>query len=66
MVSPWLWISVIVLCLGLCTYLPIRIKNDALRQRVSWFVLVPVSLVLILYGYPVGIELFRKLAIAWS
>ena len=46
-----------------CTYLPLMIKNDALRNFVMRWVLVPVSIVIIVYVYPVGIEIFKKLAL---
>jgi len=52
-----------ILLLAACTYLPLRIKNDALRSFVMRWVLVPVSIVIIIYVYPVGIEVFRKLAL---
>ena len=60
---PIVWLLITLLLLGACTYLPLRIKNDALRSFVMRWVLVPVSLVIILYAYPVGIEVFRKLAL---
>ena len=63
--NPWIWAAVTVAALGLCTFLPILIKDDRLRQKVNWFILVPVSLVLLFYAYPVGLEMFRRLAIAW-
>ena len=57
------WLFVTLLGFGLCTFLPIWIKDDALRQKVNWFILIPVSLVLILYAYPAGLEVFRRLAV---
>ncbi len=57
------WLSITLLMLWACTFLPIRIKNDELRNFVMRWVLVPVSLVLILYAYPVGIEVFKQLAL---
>ena len=59
------WLAVTVLMLWLCTYLPIKIKNDATRRRVYWFVLIPVSLVLMFYCYPAGMEVFRRLALTF-
>ena len=56
------WFLAAMVLLALCTYLPIRIKNDALRNWVMRWVLVPVSILIILYIYPVGIEVFRRLA----
>ena len=57
------WLSVSVLLLGACTYLPLRIKNDALRSFVMRWVLVPVSIVIIVYVYPVEIHIFSQLAL---
>ena len=62
---PAVWLAVSALLLAACTYLPLRIKNDALRNFVMRWVLVPVSLVIILYVYPVGIEVFKKLALSF-
>ena len=59
------WLFITVLLLAACTYLPIKIKNDELRNFVMRWVLVPVSLVIIVYVYPVGIEIFRRLATKW-
>ena len=64
--KPIVWLIATVLLLGFCTYLPIRIKNDALRSWVMRWVLVPVSIIIIVYVYPVGIEIFRRLAIVKS
>ncbi len=58
-----LWLGISALLLGACTYLPLRIKNDSLRNFVMRWVLVPVSIVIIAYVYPQGIEVFRKLAL---
>ncbi len=60
---PLVWLVITLLLLAACTFLPLRIKNDALRSFVMRWVLVPVSLVIILYVYPVGIEIFRRLAV---
>ena len=46
-------------------FLPLRIQNNALRNFVMRWVLVPVSIVLIVYVYPVGIEIFKRLAVNW-
>lgn len=61
--NPWLWLLMTLFLLALCTFLPIKIKDDVLRQRVNWFILIPVSIVLMFYAYPVGIEVFKKLAL---
>ena len=58
-----LWLLITLALLAACTYLPLKIKNDALRNFVMRWVLVPVSLIIILYAYPVGIEVFRRLAL---
>ena len=63
--NPWVWFFVVAVCLWLCTYVPLSIPEERLRKKVYRLILVPVSLILILYGYPVGIELFRRLAI-WT
>ena len=57
------WLGASALLLGACTYLPLWIKNDALRNFVMRWVLVPVSIVIITYVYPVGIQIFSKLAL---
>ena len=59
---PAVWFGVSALLLGACTYLPLWIKDDKIRNWVMRGVLVPVSIVIIVYVYPVGIELFRRLA----
>ena len=63
---PLSWIIISALLLGACTYLPLWIKNDNLRNWVMRWVLVPVSIVLIAYSYPVGIEVFKNIALAWK
>ena len=60
---PIVWFFVSALLLGICAYLPLWIKHDGLRNLLMRWVLVPVSLVIITYVYPVGIEVFRRLAI---
>ncbi len=60
---PVVWLGITILMIAACTYLPLWIKNDALRSFVMRWVLVPVSLVIILYVYPVGIEVFERLAL---
>lgn len=61
---PIVWLAVTLAMLWACTYFPIRIQNDALRNFVMRWVLVPVSLVIIFYTYPVGIEVFKTLALS--
>lgn len=60
---PLVWFLTTVVLLAACTFLPLKIRNDALRNFVMRWILVPVSLVIILYTYPVGIEVFRRLAL---
>ena len=57
------WLGVSGLLFWACTYLPLRIKNDALRSLVMRWVLMPVSIVIIAYSYPVGIKVFSQLAL---
>lgn len=61
--SPWIWLLITLFCLFLCTVLPIWVKNDALRRWIYWIILIPVSLVLMIYAYPAGIEVFKNLAL---
>ena len=61
-----LWLGASALLLGACTYLPLWIKNDTLRNFVMRWVLVPVSIVIIAYVYPAGIQIFSKLALQRS
>ena len=60
---PIVWFLVSGLLLAACTYLPLWIKNDRLRSLVMRWILVPVSVVIIVYVYPVGIEIFKKFAL---
>jgi hypothetical protein len=60
----WIWLTIITVCLGLCTFLPIWVKDDRKRKWVYWLVLIPVSLVLMFYAYPLGIEVFKNLALS--
>ena len=61
--KPLVWLFVSLALLAACTWLPLKIKNDALRNFVMRWVLVPVSVVLIAYTYPFGIEVFRRIAV---
>ena len=60
-VNDVIWLLVAVISLLLCTYLPIKIKNDRRRRLAYWVILVPVSLVLISYVYPAGIDFFSRM-----
>ena len=64
--SPSVWLLVSIVLLALCTFLPLRIKNDRLRNFVMRWVLVPVAIAIMFYMYPVGIEVFRKLALTFN
>ena len=61
--QPWVWIAISLAGFGLCMLLPIKIKEDALRRKVMWLVLIPVSLIIIFYVYPMGLEIARRLAL---
>ena len=63
--NGWVWLAVTSFTLGLCTYLPIKIKNDKARKMVYWFILIPASLILMFYCYPSGLEVFRRLALSF-
>ncbi len=63
--NPILWLVISLILLALCTYLPIKIKNDRLRNFVMRWLLVPASLFLLFYTYFGGIEVFRKLALTF-
>ncbi len=60
--NPWVWVVISVGAVGLCAYLPVAIENDDLRKKIYWFILVPASLILMFYIYPMGLEIFRRLA----
>ena len=64
--NPYVWIFITAAGFGLCALLPLGIKNDSLRRKVNWIILIPVSLILILYTYPVGLEMFRRWAVGFS
>ena len=61
--DPLVWLVTSLILLAACTFLPLRIKNDELRFFVMRWVLVPVSIVIIAYSYPFGIEVFRRMAV---
>lgn len=60
----WVWILVTLIAFALCTIIPIRIykMDEEKRMKINWFVLIPISLVIILYAYPIGIRFFEHLA----
>lgn len=58
-----LWLLASGALIGACMVLPLWIKNDALRNFVMRWVLVPVSIVIIVYVYPAGIHLFSRMAL---
>ncbi len=60
---PLVWTTVTLTVLGLCAYLPPRIQEPVLRRRINLYLLAPLSLILILYVYPVGIEFCRRWAV---
>ena len=63
--NPFIWLLISLVLVGACTYLPLWIKNDRLRNQVMRWVLVPVSVVIIAYVYPVGIEIFKRFALSF-
>ena len=60
---PGVWIMVTLVSFSLCAWLPARLSNPVLRRWVMYGVLIPVSIIVILYVYPVGIEFCRRLAV---
>jgi len=42
------------------------VEDDKLRKKLMQYVLVPVSLIIIIYAYPAGIEIFRKISMSQS
>ena len=60
----WQWVLISVTVLVLCTVIPIMIyaADDRKRTLVNWFVLIPISLIILFYVYPVGIQFFQDLA----
>ncbi len=63
--KPLVWLVTSLIRLAACTFLPLRIKNDGVRFFVMRWVLVPVSIVIIAYSYPFGIEVFRRMAVSF-
>ena len=63
--NSWFWLLIAIFGFSLCTFLPLLIKDEKLRQRINWLILIPASLIIIFYVYPVGIEVFRKLALSF-
>jgi len=61
--KPLVWLVTSLILLAACTFLPLRIKNDDVRFFVMRWVLVPVSIIIIAYSYPFGIEVFRRMAV---
>ncbi len=62
---PIFWVLICLIGFGLCAFLPVLIKDDRVLKKVNWFVLIPVSLVLMIYAYPAGLEVFRRLALSF-
>ncbi len=63
--NSWVWLIVALIGFGLCAILPIWIKDDNQRRLVNWIILIPVSLVLIFYVYPFGLEVFRQFSLTF-
>lgn len=64
--SPWTWLVITLAAFSVCALLPLWITDDVLRRRLTRLILVPVSIVLMFYCYPVGIEWFRRFAVGLS
>ena len=63
--NNWVWLIISLVGFALCAFLPVWIKDDRLLRKVSVYFLMPVSLFLIIYAYPIGLEVFRKLALTF-
>lgn len=61
--NPWVFTVVTLVSFLLCTYLPVRVQNPALRRFLTYFLLIPLSVVIVAYVYPVGIEFCRRWAV---
>ena len=61
--NKWTWLAVTIGGFALCAILPGGIRDERLLKRITQWFLVPVSIVLICYAYPVGLEMFRRLAL---
>ena len=64
--DSWVWLGVTLAAFAVCTFVPPRIKSDKWRKAIYWVLLIPISLVLIFYVYPAGIEFFKRLAVGSS
>lgn len=60
--DPRVWLVLSVLAFGACALVPVWVRDDELLKRLSWWLLVPVSLAIIACLYPAGIEIFRRWA----
>jgi len=60
----WRWIGITLAIFMLLTIIPIAIYgvNERVRKIVNWAILIPLSLIVVLYIYPAGIEFFKRLA----
>jgi len=60
----WWWVVLAVAAFAACTFIPIKMYSDDERKRnmINWLILIPVSLVIIFYVYPIGIRFFENLA----
>ena len=62
--NGWVWFASTAVILFLCAIVPIRLRHEKFRRVLYWVMLIPLSILLILYVYPVGIELFRRMALS--
>jgi len=60
----WKWICIAAVAFILCALIPIRIYtvDEHKRKMINWLILIPLSLVIIFYVYPIGIRFFETLA----
>jgi len=60
----WQWIGITLAIFILLTLIPIAIyaADERMRKIVNWVILIPLSLIVVFYVYPAGIEFFRRLA----
>lgn len=60
----WKWICIAVAAFALCSIIPIKIytADERKRKLINWLILIPISLIIIFYVYPIGIRFFQNLA----
>ncbi|MDP3920754.1 MAG: hypothetical protein Q8R76_08120 [Candidatus Omnitrophota bacterium] len=60
----WKWVWITLAVFALLTAIPIWIypADERVRKIINWVILIPLSLVVVFYIYPAGIEFFEWLA----